>query len=777
MTKTAFLKPALVRERLAGFDVPTDVVERLKHAGIAGAISVVLFLVMFLYPLDMAVWTLQAKLNLEEPSGEFVYVGVEGGDRSPSEVEKRAIVAKALRELDEAGARRIYVDFTFEQRIDPEIDSDLKNAFAELGDRAIVVDQVDPAGNIISTSAPYFLPENRRVYTQEYLDFLGLKWSDKHNISTQGKRKKSFSSSLASTEKEGIGEFPINYSIDIKKFSYRTTRELDETQLSNLEGKTIIVGPAISNYHSKSTIIPKEDRFPNAFSSIFAAETLIKGDYYHFKSEWFLLIALSLLSITIFYCREANSRRTSYYAILISIPVLASIATFLNCRVSPSLALAFLSLYFFLRSRALWKRRLALIDFETGLPRLRALEAELDSADASSGHIVIARMHGYEQVLKSLSRNLHSEYVLKLVERLKASNSELTVYADSHLLGWHTPEDYFTDIKDHLEGLRAIFAAPISVGGRFLDVGITFGVAAYASDGRNALAAAVAAAEETSEAHRPIVLAQNRLDQDDLWDLSLRAKIDEAMAAGEIFCVYQPKFEVSSRQISGVEALVRWHDPERGYISPVHFIAQCEKAGRMEYLTRYVLQSACNAGQLLHFRDMQCTMSVNVSATLMKDLKIVETVKNVLDATGFDPSYLILEVTETARIGDLSAAGLILNELKHMGIQISIDDFGVGAANFENLLELPFDELKIDRMFVAAMTENNKAKAIVQSLVAMGRAAGLRIVAEGAEDDATIRSLSEIGCTHIQGFGFARPLPLKELLENNAIQRPAALGT
>ena len=164
MTKPAFPRPALMREKFAGFDVPADVAERLKHAGIAGAISVVLFMVMFLYPLDMAVWTLQAKLNLEEPSGKFVYVGVEGGDRSPSQVEKRAIVAKALRELDKAGARRIYVDFTFEQRVDPKVDVQLRDAIRTLGERVYFVDQVDYVEKTVTTTNNYFIPiKNIRV--------------------------------------------------------------------------------------------------------------------------------------------------------------------------------------------------------------------------------------------------------------------------------------------------------------------------------------------------------------------------------------------------------------------------------------------------------------------------------------------------------------------------------------------------------------------------------------------------------------------------------------
>ena len=242
------------------------------------------------------------------------------------------------------------------------------------------------------------------------------------------------------------------------------------------------------------------------------------------------------------------------------------------------------------------------------------------------------------------------------------------------------------------------------------------------------------------------------------------------MEAGEIYCVYQPKIDTTRNVMTGVEALVRWHDPARGFIPPMHFIAQCEKAGRMEHLTRYVLQSACTAAKLIHFRGNPISMSVNISATLLGDMRIVGLVRNVLQATGFDARWLVLEVTETSRIGDLATAATILKELKALGTRISIDDFGVGAANFETFFELPFDELKIDRLFVSNITKSAKARAIAASIVAMGNQARISVVAEGAEDSETLKILNEIGCTLVQGYALARPLSLTNLLEFNALE-------
>ncbi|RYG86100.1 MAG: EAL domain-containing protein, partial [Alphaproteobacteria bacterium] len=304
-----------------------------------------------------------------------------------------------------------------------------------------------------------------------------------------------------------------------------------------------------------------------------------------------------------------------------------------------------------------------------------------------------------------------------------------------------------------------------TVDSRSIDVGITFGAATLDSaEAQRSLAAAMAAVEETTEALEPIKLAEATVDSDTLWDLSLRARIDAAMEAGEVYCVYQPKVDISCDKVVGVEALVRWEDPERGFISPIHFVMQCEKAGRMEYLTRYVLQSACSAAKLLHFRGARITMSVNISATLLTDMRIVGIVRNVLQATGFDPHYLVLEITETARIRDLTQARTVLKALKALGTHLSMDDFGVGAANFEALQALPFDEIKIDRQFVSRASTSTKSRAITASIVGLGLSARIAVVAEGAETESDLQMLRDIGCWQVQGYALARPMPLTKLL-------------
>ena len=311
-----------------------------------------------------------------------------------------------------------------------------------------------------------------------------------------------------------------------------------------------------------------------------------------------------------------------------------------------------------------------------------------------------------------------------------------------------------------------------------VDVGITFG--ADATSERNPtrkIAAAASAAERTSEAHAPVLLAQESSQTERQWSVSLQAKIDDALRSGAIFLVYQPQFDLSTGSMIGAEALVRWNDSERGPIPPSYFIEQCEQTGRMEALTRKVFEDAVSsiAGSRLASASFQ--LSVNVSATLLGDFRVADMLKEVLASTSLPASRLTLEVTETSRIADYEVASAVMHRLRQLGVRLSVDDFGVGAASLETILRLPFDELKIDRLFVSRIRESAKARAIVDSLVQLSHDLGIPAIAEGVEDEETLAFLRNSGCDAAQGFILGRPCELSSLPERQASQeRSNALG-
>ncbi|MFW2350809.1 EAL domain-containing protein [Qipengyuania sp.] len=759
--------------------------ERLRNLLWAGIISLALYGITFLQPLDQFFWLIQSRIAERSPSGDIVFIGSDEVHNDPRSPQRRYELATALDELDRRGVGKVYLDMTFAESDDRKADAELARAIADLGPRITLVDRkvygatVDEA---IRATSPEIAGAARRVVSdQTDRDWSGLAWELHYSYLVNGKQVPSAASSMAGIVGNPKAIFPVDYGIPPARIPAISIAALSPNAAAahshsvEITGKTVVIGHS-GQVPGSQQRIPRLANAPASYVDIYGAETLKAGYTRSLSGPATLFIFSALLVLVLAVCRTRRRRWVAYSLIVALAPILLVATSKIGVRVELSYGAALLVIYAIFRSRMRWKRRLEMVNLETGLPKIRALEARLVRDSIASGHIVIAKIQNYERVLKTLRSDDKGSYVLKLVDRLRAADPNLAVYSEGHHLGWHVTTEETEAVVEHLEGLRAIFAAPVQVGGFSVDVGITFGIASIDGDPPARLAAAVAAAEETSEAHNPIAIAETGSQTDLLWDISLRARIDEAMEAGEIYCVYQPKIDLSTNSIVGVEALARWHDPARGFISPMHFIQQCEKAGRMEHLTRYVLQSACSAGKLLHFRGHMISMSVNISATLLGDMRIVGLVRNVLQATRFAPQSLTLEITETARISDHSVAASILDELKAIGVRISMDDFGIGAASFEAFYELPFDEIKIDRLFVSNIGKDPKALAIVSSIAAMGRDARITVVAEGLENPQDIPLLENAGCQQVQGFAFSRPLSLSNLLEYQSldIERPAA---
>lgn len=746
-------------------------VERLRHLAYALILAAVMAVTMLLEPLDWMIWNLQARMSNQTPSGEIVFVQTDSTLTDPRAPSQRVKLADALDRMRGEGAERVFIDAVFrEPANNAQADVRLIQALDAWGKRISFVDRIDVTpgeSREEHRTLPQFRAGTGVVWVGVSSAWPEFTWQMPYAYRTSEGLQPSLAASLAKRDIRSPEDFQIDYGYRSRLVPTAALQTLASSLQSrdqvSLLGKTVVVG-APRNPASSELPVPGQFSSPPSFVSIFAAETLKRGPPHFMRGVTVLAVVGGLLVAAAIAAQR--TRRHLAYGVAVAAPIYAAVVgPGLGLRLELASCLPLFGFFAFLRWRANWKRRIAQIDPDTGLPTFRALGLNLLRQTLPAGHVVVAKIHGYEAMLKTLDGAQRATYVGKLVERLRVGDPRLTVYIDGHYLSWRVDHDNDAKLRGHLEGLRAIFAAPVNVGGHSIDVGITFG-AAHVDPLRpdRSLAVALAAVEETSEALEPVKLGSDLPESDSLWDISLRARIDAAMEAGEVFCVYQPKMDISANRIIGVEALVRWEDPERGFIPPLHFVMQCEKAGRMEYLTRYVLQSACSAGRLLHFRGSKITMSVNISATLLNDMRIVGIVRNVLQATDFDPHHLVLEITETARIHDLTQARSVLKALKALGTHLSMDDFGVGAANFEALQALPFDEIKIDRKFVAGATASSKARAIAASIVGLGNSARIAVVAEGAETEADLQMLREIGCWQVQGYALARPMPLTNLL-------------
>lgn len=243
--------------------------------------------------------------------------------------------------------------------------------------------------------------------------------------------------------------------------------------------------------------------------------------------------------------------------------------------------------------------------------------------------------------------------------------------------------------------------------------------------------------------------------------LSLENELRLALDRGELELHYQPKVDVLSGRVVGVEALSRWRQQQTGeYVSPQRFIPIAEECGLIERLGTWALRQACRQNRAwLDAGLPQVVVAVNLSALQLRQPDLVETVSGILDETGLAPALLELELTESALMEDPEQANLVLNRLKALGLRLAIDDFGTGYSSLAYLSQFPIDELKIDRSFVRDVASNARSEAISTSVIALAHQMGLRVIAEGVETEEQLSFLHRNGCDEIQGYYFSRPIP------------------
>ena len=724
-----------------------------------------------LHPVDQIGWLIEANLVSKPASGEVVFVGATDDLADPRTPQARQQLATLIMRLDEAGAEEVYVNVVFDQPSSAEADGALNAALRNFSGNAFLVRYLDTSLNVekvLRENCSQIADEVPQVALDALRNYLGYIWYMPFAVEDGAETLPNLPASIAGISGSAKDDFPVVYSFDLASVpTYRLSNLMDENaELTNLHGKKVIIGQSVS-LRRDAPSLPGQGAVSDSIVSIFAAETLMSGHPRYISGLLTLLATLALL-LLICPIKDRAYRSAAFGAVTMMVLLMPLVGPQAGLRISFAYALAALIFYGLLRLRTKWARDLLLIDPETDLPTFAALEGDEDVASHVPS-IVVARIHRFEEVRRSLPVELHGDYLLAITARLKAATQDAKIYlGPGHLIAWTMPEKDPALLREHLEGLRALFASPLVVGQEQVDVGITFGVDITPSPYvARRLAGAIAAAEKTNETFEPIAIADMASQEDLIWNISLQARIDAALDNGEIYLAFQPKIMVQTGEIIGAEALVRWKDPVKGHIPPDYFIRQCETAGRMSQLTKFVLEQACSAGIAFEDAGLHLPIAVNISATLLHERSIVSMVSQALEESGFDPHRLTLEITETYRISNLDLAAEILGELKALGAKISMDDFGVGAASLEALLRLPFSELKIDRTFIAPMTSDPKALGIVKSVLQLGRDLRIIVVAEGVEDAGTLTLLRDSGCVVAQGFAISKPLPFERILEDH----------
>ncbi len=245
------------------------------------------------------------------------------------------------------------------------------------------------------------------------------------------------------------------------------------------------------------------------------------------------------------------------------------------------------------------------------------------------------------------------------------------------------------------------------------------------------------------------------------WKLSMLSQLDEAIDRGEVWVAYQPKLDIATRRIIGAEALARWTHPEKGPIAASEFVAAAEQHNRIGKLTDFVLDKAVAAAAQINKRGADFNVAVNLSARLLTDKGFTLRLSALLARHGLAPNRLTLELTETAALVD-SGEGLdMINRLRDLGVNISIDDYGTGQSTLDYLKKIPANEIKIDQSFVKGIVDNRSDRLMVQSTIGLAHSLERKVVAEGVEHRDILDVLVELSCDIAQGFAVGRPMSLE----------------
>ena len=238
----------------------------------------------------------------------------------------------------------------------------------------------------------------------------------------------------------------------------------------------------------------------------------------------------------------------------------------------------------------------------------------------------------------------------------------------------------------------------------------------------------------------------------------------QALKFNEFVLHYQPKVNLASQAVTGVEALIRWHNPQQGLISPAKFIPVAEESSLIEQIGKWVIQTACaQSTAITKLTGLPFPISVNVSARQFYHRQFVKSIESMLNKTGLAPSSLEIEITESVLVEQTRQFINVLKNLKAMGIKLAIDDFGTGYSSMGYLKHFPVDNLKIDQSFVRGLEKDAANQAILKAIVVLGHNLGLNIIAEGVETIAERDFLASIDCDEMQGFLYSKPLAIKDL--------------
>jgi diguanylate cyclase len=416
----------------------------------------------------------------------------------------------------------------------------------------------------------------------------------------------------------------------------------------------------------------------------------------------------------------------------------------------------------------------AVTDDLTGLGNRRylldRLQGSIEAADeqGTALALLLIDLDGFKELNDTLGHQAGDQVLRQIGPRLRhilRADDTLARLGGDEFAVVLAPGDEATASAAGLR-LRAQLERSFEVGGIRVHIDASVGIALFPDHAQDAIGLLQRADVAMYEAKRMRtgheVYLQSR-DRHSRRRLSLVGELHGALEAGQLVLHHQPKADLRTGAVTGVEALVRWEHPERGLLGPSEFLPLVEQSGLTRALTSFVLDRALEELGALRRLGFDLTVAVNLGPADLLDLGLPSEVERLLALRRFAPEHLQFEVSEDVVMADVDRTVDVLGGLRGVGVRTALDDFGAGHAALGHLRHLDVDTLKIDRSFVARLAHDERDAAIVQSLVDLGRRLGLRVVAEGVETRATWAMLAQWGCDEAQGHLLGRPMPADEL--------------
>ena len=410
----------------------------------------------------------------------------------------------------------------------------------------------------------------------------------------------------------------------------------------------------------------------------------------------------------------------------------------------------------------------------TNLPNRLSFERRVDEVldlGVANGTVAVLTLgiDRFREVNATLGHSAGDQMLLGLARRLEGLIGPDDVLS-------RTAGDEFavfvrvTDTHDEMRLARSILdaaQAPLTVDGYDVSVVLSIGSARcddVITTASTMLRRADIAMSEAKISHTGYEPYRAEIDRRTPFGLSMLGDLRAAIDHKDLEVYFQPKLDIASGMVVGLEALVRWQHPTEGFVPPLDFVQLAENTGLITALTQQVIENSVKSVRLLNDLGFDLKVSMNLSTLDLLDETLLERVERCLIRNAVPADQLIFEITETAMLTSGPRTMATAVGLQQLGIGLSIDDFGTGFSSLSYLRTLPATELKVDRSFVANLTTDERDEVIVRSTIDLGHNLGLSVVAEGVEDRATLDSLRRLGCDLAQGFGISKPIPLDRLL-------------